>query len=348
MIKYSSPTEEGKTIMPLLHWKTVLATALCVAAYSQPGLAQVAPAILEIVFANRVGYNYDTDYSAFTASPDTVIPATPQKNLRNSLLLADIVSVNGKPAKGVFIERATFLGLTPNPTPGQAVADNVRSVVSERHFDILQADGTPVGSITCSGPGGGTAAPGGPLAASASSYAIAGGTGAFIGVRGQVVDAGTLVAGREGSAREDPANRRINGGGTRRALLQLIPMTRPEVAIIGGSPAIYHADFSPVTTVKPAKAGEVLITRATGLGPTRPGIDPGQPFPLDATQEVNSPVDVTMNGKSADVINKIGWPGLVDTYRVDFRVPDGTTPGTAALQLTAAWIAGTAVNVPIQ
>jgi uncharacterized protein (TIGR03437 family) len=65
-------------------------------------------------------------------------------------------------------------------------------------------------------------------------------------------------------------------------------------------------------------------------------------------QDINSPLDVTVNGQAAAVINKIGWPGLVDTYRVDFRVPDGTAAGIAAIQLTAAWISGIAVNIPIQ
>jgi uncharacterized protein (TIGR03437 family) len=147
---------------------------------------------------------------------------------------------------------------------------------------------------------------------------------------------------------EDPANRRKNGGGKQRWVLHVVPMFQPQIVASGSGPAVFHADFSPVTAARPAKAGEVLIVRATGLGPTRPGIDPSQPFPLDAPQEVNSPVDVTVNGHAADVINKIGWPGMVDTYRLDFRVPDGIATGTAAIQLTAAWIAGSPVNIPIQ
>ena len=63
---------------------------------------------------------------------------------------------------------------------------------------------------------------------------------------------------------------------------------------------------------------------------------------------MNSPVDVTVNGQSAEVINKVGWPGLVDTYRVDFRVPEEAAAGMAVLQLSAAWIAGPLVNFPIQ
>jgi hypothetical protein len=48
------------------------------------------------------------------------------------------------------------------------------------------------------------------------------------------------------------------------------------------------------------------------------------------------------------VVNSIGWTGLLDTYRVDFRVLDGTTAGMATIQLSAAWIVGPSVNIPIQ
>src|SRR5262249_19093567 len=136
--------------------------------------------------------------------------------------------------------------------------------------------------------------------------------------------------------------------GTTRHLIQMFPMSRPEIVSTGTGPAIFHADFSPVTAAKPAKAGEVLIVRATGLGPTRPGVDYGHPFPSDVLQQVNSPIAVLVNGQQAEVTNAIGWPGLVDTYRVDFRVPDGASAGMAGIQLTAAWITGVPVNIPVQ
>ena len=88
--------------------------------------------------------------------------------------------------------------------------------------------------------------------------------------------------------------------------------------------------------------------QATGLGPTIAGVDPGQPFPTDPILQVNSPVAVTVNGQATEVVNSFGWPGLVDTYRLDFRVPDGATAGTATIQLTAAWISGASVNIPIR
>ena len=37
-----------------------------------------------------------------------------------------------------------------------------------------------------------------------------------------------------------------------------------------------------------------------------------------------------------------------DTYRLDIRVPDGTAPGMAVLQVTAAFIAGQEVSILVQ
>jgi hypothetical protein len=48
------------------------------------------------------------------------------------------------------------------------------------------------------------------------------------------------------------------------------------------------------------------------------------------------------------VINAIGWPGLVDTYRVDFRMPSGIAPGQASIQLSSAWITGPPVSISTQ
>ena len=60
--------------MVLVHWKTALAAALCAAAFSQPGLAQVAtPSILRIDVANNVLYQEDTsDVSKFATDPNVV------------------------------------------------------------------------------------------------------------------------------------------------------------------------------------------------------------------------------------------------------------------------------------
>lgn len=106
--------------------------------------------------------------------------------------------------------------------------------------------------------------------------------------------------------------------------------------------------LSPVTAANPARVGETLIAMATGLGPTRPSLNPGTLFPQTPLAEINSPVEATLNGNPADVVNKVGWPGTPDAYRLDIRVPEGTAPGMAALKVTAAFIEGREVSIPIQ
>jgi hypothetical protein len=215
----------------------------------------------------------------------------------------------------------------------------------------MQPDSTPIGSIVMLGLDGGAPPPGSLPNARQGNFAITGGTGAYLGLRGQFVS-GPLIPGaiatRSGSIKEDPAKRRINGGGRAIFLLHLIPMTRPEIETTASGPSVFHTDFSPVSTARPARAGEVLIVRASGLGPTLPGVDPGQSFPTEGVQQVNSPVEISLNGESAEVVNKIGWPGQLDTYRIDFRVPAKVAPGTGTLLLSAAWINGTPVNIPVQ
>ena len=93
---------------------------------------------------------------------------------------------------------------------------------------------------------------------------------------------------------------------------------------------MFHADFAPVTQARPARAGEVLILLASGLGPTRGALVSGQPFPNEPFAVVNSPVEVLVNGIATDAVNQIGAPGTADTYRVDFRVPDAVAAGAAA------------------
>src|SRR5205807_6642671 len=131
---------------------------------------------------------------------------------------------------------------------------------------------------------------------------------------------------------EDQANRRKNGGGKGRMLLTLFPMSTPQIVTTPNGPAIVHSkDFSPVTSSKPAGAGEILSLVATGLGPTVPGVDPGQPFPASPPAVVNSPVAVIVNGKPAEVTAAVGFPGAVDGYQVNFRVPSDAAKGPATI-----------------
>ena len=344
----------GQNIL-LLYWKTAFATALCALACSQLGVAQVAPpSILQVDVANNVLYFEDTsDLSKFATDPNVTTGALPGKIFTRLFGVADIVAVNGQSVMGTHTRTDVNINLRTAPSPGQAISDTMRNAVGVSTFEILKSDGTPIGTIVTNGFAGGSAPPGARLTAAAgSNFVITGGTGAFLGARGQIGVATNppgVVFARSASMTEDAANRRINGGATQRYVIHLIPMSPPQIVITPSGPAVTHSsDFSLVTSSNPAAAGGVLSLFATGLGPTVPAVDPGQPFPSSPLAAVNSPVEVKVNGKSAEVLGAVGYPGSVEGYQVNFRVPADTAKGPASIQLSAAWISGTAVGIAVQ
>lgn len=332
--------------------ETLAMTVLLVGLYCTPGWGQATPnTILVVDVANDVRYFEDIfDVSKLATSPNAT-PATVPPNFARRIEIGDIVAVNGQPAKGTMVFHQQTINLRTAPTPGQAIADTVANAILHQTFEMQTADGNPIGTIMASGLGGGPPPPGAPLSVTQGNNMIVGGTGAFLGARGQVGQAvgAITIPVRQASWAEDPANRRRNGGGTLRFVLTVIPLSVPQIVATPGGPAVTHSsDFSLVTASKPAAAGEILSLFVTGLGPTRPGVDPGKPFPASPLAAVNSPVDVTVNGKPAEVTAAVGFPGAVDGYQVNFRVPSETPRGTATIQVTAAWISGPEVRIPVQ
>ena len=133
-----------------------------------------------------------------------------------------------------------------------------------------------------------------------------------------------------------------------RFTLHLIPRTRPQISATSNGPAVVHSsDFTLVSSANPAKAGEILSIFCSSLGPTTPGLDPGSTFPQNPPAVVNGPVDVLVNGKSAEMLGAVGYPGSTDGYQINFRVPADATPGIASLQVSAAWIPSDGVSIAI-
>jgi len=321
-------------------WRTI-AVAAFVAALCASGLGQTAeqPVALTIDVENYVLYRGDVTDSTRLARDPAVTAPLPARAFQVSHGAGDIVAVSGKPARGLLTYRVATLSSRVNPQPGQMIADFDGTGGAFCFWQILGPDGSWVGNLLDGG------------AFPESQHTITGGAGAFFGVTGVHRSPEVIRPHRTASVTEDPANRRIHGGGKFRIIFYVYPKHRPAVDISPTGPAVYHtADFSPVTAASPARAGEILTVGARHLGPVRPELlPPGtRPFKADPVEMVNSPVEVTVNGKEAEVINKVGWPGTYDLYRVDFRVPSGLPPGTATLQLTAAWIPGPEVKIPVQ
>jgi hypothetical protein len=185
---------------------------------------------LRIDIENYVPYNYDFFDPARFATLTDRTPAPPGVPFGQILIVGDIVAVDGNPAKGVFVLRGTNLFLTTdiNVTPAGyppagrlAIADVARSHIQDLIWEILQPDGTPIGTIMASGFARGVPPPGAPPEQTLDNLTITGGTGAFFGVRGQggLIDVGHP---RQASVAEAPAERRTLGGAKRSYILKLL------------------------------------------------------------------------------------------------------------------------------
>ena len=347
--------------------KIVLATALSAVAFFQPGLAQVPPAsVLRIDTVNAVVYFEDTaDVSKFTTDPGTPTPLLPGKNFNRQIGIADIQAVNGQPVMGVHTRVGMTIGLKTAPTLGQAIADSVRNAADEISFEILKSDGTPIGTIMASGFIGGASPPGSPSKVTVSNIggywwhgSIPWRSCVACG-RSQILRRGVSASQRSASRREGLPRISAcqNGGGTQRWVIHLIPMERPEIAALPAGPAITHSsDFSLVTSSRPAMAGEILSLFATGLGPMSSGIDSGEPFPSEP------PCGLSSSTRRGDVSQwkalRRFWSGWwaspapyerILSFKRIFEVPpDKIAKGPASIQLSAAWISGTAVGIAVQ
>jgi hypothetical protein len=79
----------------------LLAVKLCVVGSWNTGRVQApSPTVLEVDLENYVSYVQDTnDVTKYATLPNPTT-STPPKNFYTSLIIRDIVAVNGQPAKG--------------------------------------------------------------------------------------------------------------------------------------------------------------------------------------------------------------------------------------------------------
>jgi uncharacterized protein (TIGR03437 family) len=353
------PEKAGKgELFPMIQkFKRGTAAAMLMAACGYPAYGQSPVQLnLTVDIQNVVEYQGDiADPLTFAKTSGVTTskgyrPANPDGigNFAPNIVLGDIVAVNGQPVKGFYMSRPVSIGATPNAVASQSIADVTRTAMREQTFDILQADGTAVGVIMTTGVSGGRSAAGEPADAR-GAWAVIGGTGPFVGVRGQAELSMTMNNGRAASMTEDPSMRRVNGGGVLRVYLHVVPMITPQIVTNANGPVVVHSrDFTLVTPTNPSAAGETLTLFATGLGAVRGSTNLGDPFPSNPPAVVNSPVGVSVNGQAAELLAAVGYPGATDGYQVNFRMPSGIPKGTATLQLSAAWITGSAVGIPVQ
>jgi uncharacterized protein (TIGR03437 family) len=92
--------------------------------------------------------------------------------------------------------------------------------------------------------------------------------------------------------------------------------------------AVYRAANNlPVTLTNPIHKGDHLIIYASGLGPTSPSVDAGQPAPANPLAEVINKPTVTLDGATCPVTAAFLAPGQIGIYRVEVNVPQGVQQG---------------------
>lgn len=158
-------------------WSPYLVTAICAITAGQLWAQAPRVATLDIEWQNAVVYIDDLADPAKLGTSQS--PATPStRNFMPFLAFGDIVSVNGKPARGSWVDNGRLVQLVRTPAPGQAISDLVvRGGMVDIHLEILQTDGTPVGTIMSSGFTGGSVPPGIPPPGINFNLTVTGGTG---------------------------------------------------------------------------------------------------------------------------------------------------------------------------
>ena len=137
-----------------------------------------------------------------------------------------------------------------------------------------------------------------------------------------------------------------NGSGASAALSVTVAPMAPAIFFAPVAAVLKNANFSLVSAVNPAHAGEVLLVYCTGLGQTTPALQTGALVP-DSTLARTASITATLGGKPSTVVYAIASPGFAGLYQVAITVPSGVT-GDVSLQLSAGSATSNIVTIPVQ
>ena len=120
------------------------------------------------------------------------------------------------------------------------------------------------------------------------------------------------------------------------------------------APALYsfvfkNADFSEVSTLNPASAGDILVFYATGMGQTTPPLNSGQTVPLGPPYYYTPSVTLTIGGVTANVIYSIAAPPYVTgLYQIAVTVPSGLPPGNQPVVATSGGLESNTITIAVK
>jgi uncharacterized protein (TIGR03437 family) len=139
-----------------------------------------------------------------------------------------------------------------------------------------------------------------------------------------------------------------NGNGGSTAFNVTVAAAAPAIFFYGANlgSVLKNVDFSLVSASNPAKADDVILVYATGLGQTSPAIATGGIVASDAIDNTTT-VTATIGGQAATVVYSIASPGFAGLYQVALKVPAGVT-GSSPIVLTQGTVKSNSVNISVQ
>ena len=114
------------------------------------------------------------------------------------------------------------------------------------------------------------------------------------------------------------------------------------------SPGVYAVADTSGVQGKPAKAGDILVVFANGLGPVSNQPASGSVSPSDKLAECQQRPSVTIGGVPAEVQFAGLAPGFISAYQVNVKVPAGVPAGSAQMIISAGSQNSKAFAIPIQ
>ena len=129
----------------------------------------------------------------------------------------------------------------------------------------------------------------------------------------------------------------INNGTASNTVTVPVHLTSPGVFTLPpgglGSAAALHADYSLVSSTRPAQPGETILVFVTGLGAVNPLVQDGSAAPSNPLSTTSSTIAAYINGQTAKVDFSGLAPGLAGLYQVNLEVPSGLAAGTYPLDI---------------
>jgi uncharacterized protein (TIGR03437 family) len=133
--------------------------------------------------------------------------------------------------------------------------------------------------------------------------------------------------------------------------IQLAPTAPGFFEWNGNAPVAVHLDGRLVSKDAPARAGEVIILYAAGLGRTSPDTTSGRIASFAAPIAAAAQLQILLNGKAvpAGSVTYAGLaPGFAGLYQINMLVPAGLPPNPEIRMVLGAQTSPASVQLPLQ